>query len=49
MNINDRIRRRLDELLMEYDLTLNGLSYRSGVNQSTLFNFTSGTNMSTTL
>ena len=49
MDINDRIRRRLDELLMDYNLTLNGLAYKSGVSQSTLFNFTSGTNMSATI
>jgi len=49
MDINELVIIRLNGLMNEYNLTLNGLSRRCGVSQSTLNNFVSRTNKSVTV
>ena len=49
MDINELVVTRLHGLMNEYNLTLNGLAYKCGVNQSTLNNFVSRTNKSVTI
>lgn len=49
MRTKDALRIRIMELCMENGLTLNGLSNRCGITQSTLSNIISGRNNSTTV
>ena len=49
MRTKEAIRRRILELCEENTLTVNGLSARCGITQSTLNNIVSGRNNSTTI
>ena len=49
MRTKEAIRRRILELCEENSLTVNGLSARCGITQSTLNNIVSGRNNSTTV
>ena len=49
MRTKEAIRRRIQELCMENNLTVNGLSTKCGMTQSTVNNIISGRNASTTI
>lgn len=49
MTTKDAIRQRIMQLCRENNLTLNGLSARCGITQSTLNNIVSGRNRSATV
>jgi len=49
MRTKDAIRRRIQELCLEHNLTVNGLSNRCGITQSTVNNIVSGRNNSATV
>lgn len=49
MTSKEAIRLRIMQLCRENNLTLNGLSFRCGITQSTLNNIVSGRNRSTTV
>ena len=49
MRTKEAIRRRIQELCMENNLTDNGLSTKCGMTQSTVNNIISGRNNSTTI
>lgn len=49
MRSKDALRLRIQELCAEHDLSVNALSVRCGITQSTLNNIVSGRNNSTTI
>lgn len=49
MTIGEAVRQRIIQLCQEYDISINKLSSRSGVTQSTVNNIVSGRNHSTTV
>lgn len=49
MTVREAVQIRINELCLEHDLTVNGLSMISGVTQSTVQNIMSGRNHSTTV
>lgn len=49
MRTKDAIRRRIQELCLEHNLTVNGLSTKCGITQSTVSNIVSGRNNSATI
>ena len=49
MRSKEAVRLRIQQLCREHNLTLNGLSARCGITQSTLNNIVSGRNNSTTV
>ena len=49
MTIGEAVRRRILQLCRERDFSVNALSNRSGVTQSTVTNIVSGRNRSTTV
>lgn len=49
MRTKDALRQRISELCEVHNLTVNGLSHRCGMTQSTLNNIMSGRNNSTTV
>ena len=49
INIGEAVRRRILELCQEQNISINALSIRSGVTQSTVNNIVSGRNSSTTI
>ena len=49
MDVNTAVRERILSLCRDRGLTINGLSYKCGLTQSTLNNITSGRNKSMTL
>ena len=49
MTVREAVQIRINELCLEHDLTVNGLSIISGVTQSTVQNIMSGRNHSTTV
>ena len=49
MTVREAVQIRINELCLEYDITVNRLSIISGVTQSTVQNIVSGRNNSTTV
>ncbi len=49
MNVGEAVRRRIEDLCRERQLTVNALANLSGITQSTLNNIVSGRNNSTTI
>ena len=49
MTVGEAVRRRILELCVERDITINRLSILSGITQSTLNNIVSGRNHTTTV
>ena len=49
MSLNNAITLRILQLCKESGLTINGLSYRCGITQSTIVNITGGRNKSATI